>query len=305
MCEIDQDFAAVRNVIASLLTPNGPLQIYTTNALTALVIALPCQCVKPVACDDKPDGFTITEWAAFSCKKSAIASSIARRNGELKAKLASFATDGSKEKAGIKESGVDPWALAVERGQSSRGYPTSNKDYGNAWSSWLPSCEPLNHESVDACAVVGAVVVAADTESRNVDAEVEDGRDNLINPERAVIRTPLAVPREDEIVAADIERKGEDFQVENGKADLINPVCAVIPTPLVVLRKDEIQPAAEIHGQHADVNLGDEAVLTTLQGCAGLAFWTLFSASVERTDSRYEVVVIYQHARLGQHQSAL
>ena len=59
---------------------------------------------------------------------------------------------------------------------------------------------------------------------------------------------------------------------------------------------DELQAAPELHDQHADMDLDDGAALATLQGCDCLAFWTLFSARVIRTETRYEDVISYQHA---------
>ena len=60
--------------------------------------------------------------------------------------------------------------------------------------------------------------------------------------------------------------------------------------------KDAFQVAPELHDQHADMDLDDGAALATLQGFDCLAFWTLFSSRVIRTDTRKEVVISYQHA---------
>jgi hypothetical protein len=264
---MDPSIDVGRRVIASLLTSNGPLEIYTTNALTALVASLPSQCVKPVATrGDKLDGFTITEWAAFASKKSAIASSVARLNGELKAKLASWATDGRKQITEVREHGGDPWALPAERGHSSRVRPTTDKDYGNSWSTRVPSCEPPCYEGMGA----SASVRPADTERKGENAKVKDEKANLINPELAVINTSMDVPGEDEIMTADVEHKREDAILEDGAANFIVPGRAGIAVP----RQDELQAATEVHDQHADMDIEDGAVLDTLQGCDCLAFWT-------------------------------
>ena len=106
----------------------------------------------------------------------------------------------------------------------------------------------------------------------------------------------MDVPGEDEIMTADVEHKREDAILEDGAANFIVPRRAGIATPLDVPRQDELQAATEVHDQHADVDIEDGAVLDTLQGCDCLAFWTLLSATVGRTEARYEVVVSYQHA---------
>jgi len=76
-------------MVASLVTDHGLLTIHTNDALIALVASFPVQSTKEAAntCE-RVDGFSLSEWAAFARKKAAIASSVAKLNGELKAKLA-------------------------------------------------------------------------------------------------------------------------------------------------------------------------------------------------------------------------
>lgn len=79
-----------QDAVASLMTVHGPLLIYTTDALVGLVSSMPTQPIKDmIERTDKLDGYSLPEWAAFARKKAKIASSVAKLNGELRAKLGS------------------------------------------------------------------------------------------------------------------------------------------------------------------------------------------------------------------------
>ena len=156
VAHMDKEFPVENKVTASLMTANGPLQIFTMDALAVVISSLPCPGGKSVApCSDTLDGFTIAEWASLARKKPAIASSVSRLNGALKAKFVSQSVEGDKNKVENKDSGVDPWSLAIERGQSRFINSTMRKDNGAARSSWVPSHKNLK-EDVEG---VGAIVV--------------------------------------------------------------------------------------------------------------------------------------------------
>ena len=109
-----EDSSIQDKAIASLLTAHGPMLIFTSDALIALVGSMRRYCEGGAAevaaeCNDKLDGFTLAEWAAFACKKAAIASFVARLNGELKSKLASASSRGELFY-------IDPWAESAKSG---------------------------------------------------------------------------------------------------------------------------------------------------------------------------------------------
>ena len=101
-------------VIASLMTAHGPMLIFTSDALNALVGSMRRHGkggTAEVTAEGKHklDGFTLVEWAAFARKKAAIATSVARLNGELKSKLASASSRGELFY-------TDPWAESAKSG---------------------------------------------------------------------------------------------------------------------------------------------------------------------------------------------
>jgi len=94
--------------VVVLLTKCGPLQIYNSDALRAVVEALPRHCWDPLdiasgstmassstkpnhAANEVIDGWNIEQWRQWGRKKSALASNICKLNGILKAQIADSA----------------------------------------------------------------------------------------------------------------------------------------------------------------------------------------------------------------------
>ena len=135
--------------IARLLTSAGHLEIYSDVALAVMIekismtpakdaLASPVKTSMAPALDDRPvvarlcdatnyEGFTILEWADYAKRKSRIASSVCKCNGELKATLAKLLADVS-DNLGC----YDPWA-----GASLPVLPVEPVDASvDAWSEW-------------------------------------------------------------------------------------------------------------------------------------------------------------------------
>ena len=86
---------AKRGAVACFMTARGPLFLYSMEALSNVFASFPHAVESNSAeCNNKSDGFTVDEWAAYARKKSAIASSVAKLNGVLKTKLAALRSSG-------------------------------------------------------------------------------------------------------------------------------------------------------------------------------------------------------------------
>ena len=134
--------AMVVSALACLATTRGDLRICDLAALRAVIELLPERAsvydsnedgyegfASEGAAAGRLDGFALAEWAAFARKKAAIASSVAKLNGERKKrihKLAAVSRDHSVEMDCVYAH--DPW-MGKQLGSSSM---TSVEDTSNA-----------------------------------------------------------------------------------------------------------------------------------------------------------------------------
>ena len=164
--------------IATLSSPSGDMQFFTIDALRVWadleMAKRPSQPPPPVDLASGPrmhchggshaellDGFSIQQWASYSKRKSNIASSVCKENGELKAKLANQVfevPESSGQPHGAKPDNCDvifvndPWrasapTVATEVGSTASTFDDKLRD---PWTNWHGSAVAKNTGSCDA-----------------------------------------------------------------------------------------------------------------------------------------------------------
>jgi hypothetical protein len=155
--------SAMVDIIASLITSCGPLQIFSLEALEVALSKIsripthagslsdeaPAPLPPPV---ELLDGFTINQWAAYAKLKSQVASRMCHENGLMKRKLVNLDNCRSAlPPAASAEKGdplfaEDPWQAASSKLAAPRNCAasTSVSSEAHLWTAWSPT--PRHHD---------------------------------------------------------------------------------------------------------------------------------------------------------------